>query len=225
MLIIVDAISAIATLDIPLATLPIDILVGASQKALMLPPGLSILSINKRAWDVIDSIPRHSLYFNLPLERKFHQKSTSAWTPAMNIILGLDCTLRMLEEEGKENVFRRHAIAAEATRAGLTALGLSLLSPHNPAPGVTAAKLPSTIDGEKARVHMYDKFGLLIAGGQEELKGKIIRIGHMGYMNAFDSLIALSALEMSLAHHGYSLTPGTAVKSAQEVIARNGSVA
>ena len=143
----------------------------------------------------------------------------------MNIILGLDCTLGMLEDEGKENVFRRHAIAAEATRAGIAALGLPLLSPNNPAPGVTAAKLPASIDGEKVRIYMFEKFGLLVAGGQEELKGKIIRIGHMGYMNAFDSLIALSALEMSLAHHGYAVTPGAAVKSAQEVIAKHGSVA
>ncbi len=224
MLIVVDAISAVGTLDIPLDKLPIDILIGASQKALMNPPGLSILSIHKRAWDVIDSVPRRSLYFNLPLERSAHKKSTSAWTPVMNIILGLDCSLEMLEAEGKERAFRRHAIAAEAARAGIAALGLPLLSPNNPAPGVTAARLPASVDAEKVRATIFERYGLQLAGGQEELKGRIIRIGHMGYMNAFDALVALSGLELGLAACGHTVAAGTAVAAAQQVISKHGGV-
>lgn len=225
MLVIVDAISAVGTLDIPLDKLPIDILIGASQKALMLPPGLSILSINKRGWEAIEAVPRRSLYFNLPLERAAHKKSTSAWTPAMNIILGLDCSLEMIEAEGKERAFKRHAVAAEAARAGIAALSLELLSPKYPAPGVTAALIPSSIDGEKVRSAIFDQYGMQMAGGQEELKGRIIRIGHMGYMNAFDMLIALSGLELGLLAAGYALKPGAAVAAAQAVIAKNGGVA
>ena len=218
MITVVDAISALATLNIPLSTLPIDILVGASQKALMLPPGLSILSINARAWKIIESIPRRSLYFDLPLERKAHAKATSAWTPAMNIILGLDCSLAMLEEEGYERVFSRHAIAAQAARNGIKALGLDLLSPIFPAPGVTAAILPKSIDAEKVRTHLFSHFGIQVAGGQDELKGRIFRIGHMGYMNAFDVMTALSGVEMTLASFGYSFEHGASLKAAQDII-------
>lgn len=225
MLIIVDAISAVGTLDIPLAELPIDILIGASQKALMLPPGLSILSINQRAWKVIESIPRRSLYFNLPEERKAHRKSTSAWTPAMNIILGLDCSLSMLSEEGFPRVFRRHAIAAEAARAGITALGLPLLAAAHPAPGVTAALLPESIDAEKVRDYLFSHYGMQVAGGQDQLKGRIIRIGHMGYMNVFDVITALSGFELSLLHFGLSFEPGISLKAAQQVIIKHGGVA
>lgn len=224
MLIVVDAISAVATLDIPLGKLPIDILVGASQKALMLPPGLAMLSINQRAWKVIESIPRRSLYFNLPEERKAHKKSTSAWTPAMNIILGLDCSLRLLNEEGLGHVYQRHAIAAEATRAGLSALGLPLLAPRFPAPGVTAALLPADIDAEKVREHLFSHYGMQIAGGQDKLKGRIIRIGHMGYMNAFDVITALSGLEMTLDTFKFSFERGSSLKAAQDVIIRHGGL-
>jgi serine---pyruvate transaminase len=224
MLIMVDAISALATLDIPLAKLPIDILIGASQKALMLPPGLSMLSISARAWKVIESIPRRSLYFDLPLERKVHKKSTSAWTPAMNIILGLDCSLKMLQEEGLTQTFKRHAIAAEVARAGLTSLNLKLLSEHYPAPGVTAAILPSSIDAEKVRDKLVAHFAIQIAGGQDELKGKIIRIGHMGYMTAFDVITALSALEIVLKGFGHQFVTGSSLIAAQQVLERHGGI-
>ena len=224
MLIFVDAISAVATLDIPLAQLPIDILIGASQKALMLPPGLAILSISARAWNVIESIPRRSLYFDLPLERKVHKKSTSAWTPAMNIILGLDCSLKMLQEEGLMQTYKRHSIAAEVARAGLTSLNLKLLSEHYPAPGVTAAILPNNIDAEKVREKLVADFAIQIAGGQDELKGKIIRIGHMGYMTAFDVITALSALEIVLKKFGHKFTTGCSLMAAQQVLESHGGI-
>ncbi len=224
MLILVDAISALATLEIPLAKLPIDILIGASQKALMLPPGLAMISISPRAWDIIEANPRRSLYFDLPLERKAHKKSTSAWTPAMNIICGLESSLTMLADEGFDNVYRRHAIAAEAARSGILALGLTLLSPDHPAPGVTAALVPDKIDGEKMRDFIFANCGIQLAGGQEELKGRIIRIGHMGYMNAFDVLVALSGIELGLEKFGHTFERGVAVRAAQQVVAMHGGV-
>lgn len=222
MLTVVDAISALATLPISLRELPVDILVGASQKALSLPPGLSMLFLSDRAWEIVDRTPPRSLYFDLRVERSSHSKDTTAWTPAMNIILGLNATIAALREEGLEKTYARHRCASQAAVAGFQALGLEILGGPFAAPSLTAAFTPESVDAEKLRSHMVSHSGIRIAGGQDELKGRIVRIGHMGYMNYFDVLTALSGLEISLRAFGQKITPGSAVSAALAAIGSNG---
>jgi serine---pyruvate transaminase len=194
----VDAVSSLATIPISLPKLGIDVLVGGSQKGLMLPPGLSMVVMSARAWAAVRSKKSRTLYFDLLAERSAHEKGTTAWTPAMNLILGLNETFRMFKEEGIENVYKRHAELAKAARQALKALGFKLLTEKYPSTGVTGAYPPGEVDAEKLRETIQRDSGVKIAGGQDQLKGKIIRIGHMGYVNRFDILTAISSIELAL---------------------------
>jgi len=195
---IVDAISALATLEIDVQKTDIDILVGGSQKGLMLPPGLALLVLSSAAWRQVELQKRRSFYFDLIAERDAHRKNTSAWTPALNLILGLNEALRMLKEEGLANVYARHSALSLETRKSLRAMNFTLLAESYPAPGVTGAFPPSGIDAEKLRKLLLADHGVRIAGGQAGLSGKIIRIGHMGYVHLEGLLSALGAVETVL---------------------------
>jgi aspartate aminotransferase-like enzyme len=224
-LLIVDAISSAATCKISARELGIDLLILGSQKALMLPPGLAGIAASKRAWNVIESrneqalVP--SLYFDLLTERKSQEKGVSAWTPAMNIILGLQEVLTMLEEEGHEHVYRRHQIASNACRAALTELGFTLLAESNPAPGVTGGFPPEGIDSEKLRSTLLSQSGIRIAGGQDQFKGKIVRIGHMGTFGPGDILNTVAFIEIALMACGGKNPEGRGVRKALNVYSEN----
>jgi aspartate aminotransferase-like enzyme len=220
-LFIVDAISALVTTPVSVKEFDIDILVGASQKALMLPPGLSFLALSTRAWQRVEKTKRRCFYWDLLSERDSHAKGTTAWTPAMNIILGLAESIRMLREEGIEKVYARHQELAQATRAGIAALGLQALAPRFPATGVSGAHTPAGMDADQLRGIMLKEFGVRIAGGQASLKGKIIRIGHMGYVSRCDILGALGALEFALGRMGIKSPAGAGAAAALAVFSRN----
>jgi aspartate aminotransferase-like enzyme len=196
----------------------IDILITGSQKALMLPPGLAFIALSAKAWKRVESATLPRFYFDLRRERKEQQKHTTAYTPAISLIYGLHEVLRMLQEEGLEHIFARHARLAAATRVGAQALGLSLLAPTAPSPAATGAWLPPNVEGTRFLTYMRDHMGVDIAGGQDHLKGKVIRISHIGYAGPFDVITALSAVEMALRRFGCELELGRGVRAAEEAL-------
>lgn len=196
----------------------IDVLVTGSQKALMLPPGLAFIALNEKAWKRAEGTTQPRYYFDLRRERKEQQKHTTAYTPAISLINGLHEVLRMLQEEGLEHIFARHARLAAAARAAAQALGLSLLAPTSPSPAATGVWLPQRVDGAKLLKYMRDRMGVDIAGGQDHLKGKIVRISHIGYSGPFDVITAISTLEMALRRFGQEIALGCGVQKAEEIL-------
>lgn len=217
-LLIVDGITAVGATEIPMDRWGIDILVTGSQKALMLPPGLAFLALSPKAWSRVDTATLPRFYFDLKRERREQQKHTTAYTPAISLINGLHEVLRILRAEGLEHVFSRHAHLADATRAAAQALGLRLLAPEHPSPAATGVWLPAQVEGERLLTYMRDRMGVDIAGGQDHLKGKIVRISHIGYAGPFDVITAISALEMALRRWGCELAFGSGVRVAEEVL-------
>jgi aspartate aminotransferase-like enzyme len=217
-LLIVDGITAVGVLPLAMDESGIDVLVTGSQKALMLPPGLGFIALNQRAWARTEAAKLPRFYFDLSLERKSQQKNSSAFTPAVSLIFGLRAALKMMEEEGLEEVYARHERLARATRAAATALGLKLLAPENPSPSATGILLPQGVNGDKLLDYLRDEMKVTFAEGQDQLRGKIIRIAHVGYMGAFDVLVAISALEMALKKFGVPVKFGQGVAAAQEVL-------
>lgn len=215
---VVDGISAVGVLEMPMDRWGIDILVTGSQKGLMLPPGLAFLALSQRAWERTKTATVPRFYFDLKRERENLKKNTSAWTPAISLIIGLREALAMLDEEGLPNVWARHERNARATRAAVRALGLSLLAPDAPSPAVTGLYVPSGVDGGKLVAYLRDRMGVTFAGGQDHLKGKIVRIAHLGYMGGFDMVTAVAALEMALRHFGHPVELGRGVGASQEIL-------
>lgn len=195
---IVDAISAIGTTPIYVKEQEIDILVAAAHKGLMLPSGLSILIANDRAWKAIENNRCKSLYFDLLIERKASSKDTTSWTPAIQHICGLTASLKMINEEGEEKVYQRHNLLSRATRAAFQTLNLNVFAAENPSPGLSAILLKVGTDAEKVRSDMLKNYSVRVAGGQDELKGRIIRFGHMGYCSKNDIILGIAALEKAL---------------------------
>jgi aspartate aminotransferase-like enzyme len=198
MLTIVDAISSSVTTPPPGKPGMIDIYVAGSQKAYMLPPGLSFLLLSDSAWKVVYETPKRSLYFDLELERKSLQSGETSWTPASTLIVGLNAAIELLREEGLENVYLRHALLSRMTRKGLSVLGCSILALEHPCPSVTGFFPPDGIDADTLRTEVRKRFGFRFAGGQGKWKGKVVRIGHMGFVDPFEILSAVSAVGLTL---------------------------
>ncbi len=212
MLSICDAITACGVFDLPMDDWGIDVLITGSQKALMLPPGLAMIALNEKAWKAHAQAELPRFYFDLSKERKAQAKNQTAWTPAISIIQGLQESLRMLRNEGLHNVFKRHDLLARATRNAAKALDLELLARKAPSNAVTAVVVPSNIkDGKQIPKIMRDQYGVTIAGGQDELEGKIIRLSHFGYCDRFDVITGISALELVLHELGHSFELGQGV--------------
>src|SRR5271157_4073721 len=190
--------------------------VGA-QKALMLPPGLAFLSVSPKAWAKIDAFESRSFYFNLKVARKKAKEFDTPYTPAHTLILALRASLRRIKEEGIEGVWQRHRRMSEACQAGVQALGMELFSAR-PAEGLTAFRVPEGLKDSDIRNKLTERFGITTVGGQDKLKGKIVRIGHMGYTDEIDVVATLAALEMALAELGHDVEPGCAVAAAQQVL-------
>ncbi|HEX6801291.1 MAG TPA: alanine--glyoxylate aminotransferase family protein [Candidatus Binatia bacterium] len=217
-LFLVDGVTAVGVVPLPVDEWGIDVLVTGSQKALMLPPGLGFIALSERAWEKSKSAKLPRFYFDLNLERKNQQKGSGAFTPAVSLIFGLRASLRMIEREGLVNVYARHGRLCRAARAAAKALGLKLLAPKDPSPAATGIYLPDGIDAEAVLEYMRDKMNVTLAEGQDQLKGKAIRIAHIGYMGAFDVITAIAALEMALRKFGTEIPFGRGVAAAQEVL-------
>jgi len=217
-LFIVDGVTAVGVIPLPVDEWGIDALVTGSQKALMLPPGLAFIALSDRAWERTGKATLPRFYFDLRLERKNQKKGSGAFTPAVSLIFGLRASLSMMQREGLDRVYARHARMARATRAAATALGLKLLAPESPSPAATGVILPDRLDADKVLDYLRDHMGITLAEGQDQLKGKVIRIAHVGYMGAFDIVVAIAGLEMALRKFGMEVPFGRGVAAAEEVL-------
>ncbi len=217
-LLVVDGITAVGVFDVPMDSLGIDVMLSGSQKALMLPPGLAFVSLSEKAWGFAESSKCPRFYFDFAKERKNLGQDTSAYTPAISLITGLRESLLLIKEEGLANVFKRHDRLARATRAAALALGLKLLAPDAPSNAATGIYIPEGIDGAKFVKYIRDEIGVTLAGGQDHLKGKIFRIAHLGYVDTFDIITAISAVEMALKIFGHDVKPGAGVEAATKFL-------
>jgi len=211
---VTDAVSALLAEPLKMDEWGIDVVVSGSQKGVMLPPGLAFIALNEKAWKLVENSNNSKYYFDL---KQYNKKyPDNPWTPGVNLIYMLRKAINMIKEEGIENVWERHKVLADATRAAVKAMGLELFS-KRPGNVATAVKVPEGVDGNKLTKIMRDKYGVTIAGGQAHLKGKIFRISTLGYLSIFDTIVGISALEFTLNELGYKVEFGTGVKAAQEV--------
>ena len=214
---VVDAISGLGAIDLKTDAWGCDAVISGSQKGLMLPPGLGFICLSPKAWKKVEESKCPKYYLDLKKARKALEKTDTPFTPALTLIIALNVSLKMIKQDGLENVFLRHKKMADATGAAVKALGLTLFAPTAASDVVTAVNCPAGIDGEKLVKTMRDTYGVTIAGGQDELKGKVFRIAHMGFIEEFDIIVGISCLEKVLAQMGYEFTLGAGVKAAEEV--------
>jgi aspartate aminotransferase-like enzyme len=214
-LVVVDAVSSLGAVPCETDAWGLDVVVSGSQKALMTPPGLGLAAVSGRAAAAVGSSPRY--YFDWERTRKAQAKLDAAFTPAVSLVTGLDVALGLLLDEGLEAVFDRHLRLGRACRAGAKAMGLELFSPDDDRSAVvTAIRTPEGTDATEVVTGLRDRFGMTIANGQSDLKGKIFRIGHIGWFDVFDIAAALAAVELVLADLGADIERGTAVTAALE---------
>jgi aspartate aminotransferase-like enzyme len=218
-LMMVDAITALGVWDISPERDGIDVLITGSQKALMLPPGLAFVTLSDKAWARADVAKSARYYFDLKKERKNQKLNQTSYTPAVSLIEGLFESLKMMQEEGLETMFARHARLAHATRVGVQALGLELFA-KAPADSVTSVLQPASLKPDAVYKGLMTRANITIAGGQDAVKGKIFRIAHLGYYDDLDIITVLAATEIILRQEGYtSFTPGAGVGAASAILA------
>jgi aspartate aminotransferase-like enzyme len=215
---IVDAISALVAHDLRTDEWGIDVMVGGSQKGVMLPPGIAFVSVSEKAWQRAETSKLPKFYFNFKKERENLAKNQTNFTSPVTLIIGLNESLRMLRTEGLERVFQRHERLADATRKAVRAIGLELYAKESPSNAVTAIMTPAGIDGQAVYKNLRERYGITAAGGQDRARGKIFRIAHLGYADRFDVITAVAGIEMVLKSMGYPVKLGTGVAVAQELL-------
>jgi aspartate aminotransferase-like enzyme len=208
-ILIVDAVSSLGIADLQMDAWGIDVVVSASQKGLMLPPGLGIVALSDKAWSAAARASSPKFYLDLAEEHKYASKNEARFTPAVAIMVGLREVLRMIEAEGLANVFRRHDRLSRATRAVKA----------TPSPALTAIEVPAGLDADRVVEGFATSHNITIDGGRGPTKGRIFRIGHMGYAAETDVIIALAALEQVLVDLGQPVDFGASVRAAQKVFA------
>ena len=214
-LVAVDAISSLGAVPLETDTWGIDAVASGSQKALMTPPGLAMVSVSELAWSSLGPSPR--FYFDWEKTRKAQARLDAAFTPAVSLVVGLDVALGLLLEQGLEAAFEHHVRLGRACREGVKAMGLELFSPDDDSSAVvTAVRAPEGIDTDELVLALRDRYGITLAPGQGDLKGKIFRIGHIGYYDVFDITTALAGVELGLADAGAEIERGLAVTRALE---------
>jgi aspartate aminotransferase-like enzyme len=216
---LVDAISGLGAMEYRGDEWQVDVCVTGSQKALMLPPGLAFVSVGDKAWRLIERNPNpRAFYFDLKKARAKLEGSDTPYTPAHTLVRALKVSLKKIRAEGIENLWARQARVAAAARAGFRAMGLELFAAR-PADGLSVAKMPAGIDSTALLGKLEKQYGLKLANGQDQLKGKIIRLAHMGYIDQFDVLTGLAGVELVLKEMGHPVEPGSGVAAAQRVLA------
>jgi aspartate aminotransferase-like enzyme len=222
-LLIVDAVSSLGAIDLPTDELKIDVVVTASQKALETPPGLAMVSVSELAWKFNEKANLPRFYFDLRQAKKFLDEGATPFTPAVSIFFALKKSLENILNRGLENNFKRHSLLGKAVREAIKAIGVTkLLADERWASDtVTPVIPPDNVNPDDLRKYIRSKFGVVLAGGQGNLKGKIFRIGHVGYVEPTDILVALSAVEISLENVGYKGIKGKGVQVAEEIFAQN----
>ena len=216
--IVVDATSSVGVHEIRMDEWGIDVVVAGTQKALMTPPGLSFVALNGKAWGLVSSSDLPTYYFDFTMTwKRLQRKGQTPFTTAVSLVYGLEVALAMMEQEGWDNVYGRHALMGKATRAAVKALGFSVL-PEHPVNGVTVIVCPEGLDANKIVRVMDDEFGVRVAGGQAHLSGQVFRIGHMGGIRERDLAMVIGALERALAAIGHASTPGTGLAALQQAL-------
>jgi serine---pyruvate transaminase len=213
---IVDGITSIGVHEFRFDEWGIDVAITGSQKALMLPPGLAFAAVSDEAWEAAEKSDIPSYYLSYLKHKKAWGKNTTPFTPAITLLVGLQKALGMIQSEGLEAVWHRHQRLADAMHAGVHALGLAIF-PRVPANVQTVIAVPEGLDAKSVMKRLLDGYGMKIAGGQDHLLGKILRIAHVGYMDDADVMTAVSCLERALDEEGWDVRPGEAVAAAQQV--------
>lgn len=222
-LIMVDAVTSLGAANVPMDAWGIDVIASGSQKAYMIPPGLGFVAVSPKAWEAYKTAKLPRYYLDLGKYRKEAAKNTTPFTPPVNMFFGLQVTLQMMKAEGLENVFARHKRLMMTARTAVKALGLPLFAADDAAsPAITSVMPPAEVDAQKVRTLMKKRFDIALADGQDHLKGKIFRIGHLGFVCDRDILAAISALEVVLREMGYEgFTPGAGVAAAAKLLAES----
>ena len=228
-LLVVDAITGLGTTHFDLDGWGVDVIIGGSQKALMIPPGLAYCAVSERAWKRMETAKSPRYYFDFRKERKAAAKGESAYTPATSLFAALGAALDFIRQmgngdlaAGREALINNAELAAEMTRAGAQALGLKLFAASSPAAALTAIQSPAGADSNAIVKEFRESFAAVVANGQSEMKGKLFRIAHLGYYDYLDTIGILGALEHVLATvTGKPVEYGAAVRAAQEVYARS----
>ena len=228
-LLVVDAITGLGTTHLDVDRWGVDVIIGGSQKALMIPPGLAYGAVSERAWRRMESAKSPRYYFDLRKERKAAEKGESAYTPATSLIAALGAALDYVRQmgdgdlgAGRKALVDNAELCAAMTRAGAQALGLRLFAPKSPAAALTAIASPVGVDSSDIVKRFREQFGAVVANGQAEMKGQLFRIAHIGYYDYMDTVGVLAALEHVTAQAtGHAVEFGCAVRAAQEVYAKN----
>jgi len=217
-LLIVDAISALAVEEFYQDAWNVDIVVAGSQKGIMLPPGLAFISVSEKAWKVIENNKKTGFYFNLKAMKKNLAKATTPFTPAISLIMQLKVALNIIKNDGLENMFKRHKLMAHATREAAKALGLKLFAKKNSSNVCTSIEMPENIEAKKLTKKLRDEYGVTIAAGQGQIENKIIRIAHFGFIDKFDLIVGISAVEIGLNQLGYKVELGKGLAVAEKIL-------
>jgi aspartate aminotransferase-like enzyme len=218
---VVDAITGLGTTDLRIAEWGLDVVIGGSQKAVMIPPGLAFASVSEKAWGLMAKSKLPRFYFDFAKERKNQAKGETAYTPATTLIIGLHAALEYIKKLGRENLIANAALLAEASRAAAQALGLKLFAESSPANAATAVCAPAGMDSGAIVKELRTRFGAIIANGQGSMKGQIFRLAHLGYYDMADLFAVFAALEIALLKLGQKVELGSGVRAAQEVYLRH----
>src|SRR5215469_7543975 len=219
---VVDAITGLGTTDLRPDDWGLDVVIGGSQKATMIPPGLAFASVSEKAWKTIASAKLPRFYFDFAKERKNLAQGESSFTPATTLVVALHTTLNYIRELGRENLVANAELLAEAARAAAQAFHLKLFAASNPASAVTAVSAPEGMDSGLIVKEIRNRFGAIITNGQGTMKGKIFRLAHLGYYDFLDLVSVVAALEIALVKLGHKIELGTGVKAAEEVYLKAG---
>jgi len=220
---VVDAITGLGVMEMPVDQWHLDIVIGGSQKALMIPPGLAFAAVSPKAWSLMATTHSSKFYFDFQKERKNNAKGESSYTPAITLIVALREALRYIRQLGRENLIQNAGLLAKATRAAAGALGLKIFATDSPSDALTAICAPEGIESGTLIKELKKNFGAVVANGQGEMKGKIFRIAHLGYYDFTDTLAIIACLEVILKKLGVSIELGSGVKAAQEVYLKSSS--
>jgi len=223
-LVIVDAITGLGTSHLDVDGWGLDIVIGGSQKALMIPPGLAFASVSERAWQRMETACTPHYYFDFRREREAAKQGEAAFTPATALVLALAEALHYIRELRRERLIANAHLLAEATRAGVTAMGLKLFAPDAPCDALTAVCAPEGLDSGAIIRQVHSRFGLALANGQGNMKGRLFRIAHLGYFDFAETLGLLGALELALEELKAPVTLGAGVRAAQQVYLRAAEV-
>jgi aspartate aminotransferase-like enzyme len=219
-LVIVDAITGLGTTHLDIDGWGLDVVIGGSQKALMIPPGLAFAAVSERAWQRMETARLPRYYFDLRKERKASRNGETAYTPSTALVMGLAEALRYVRELGRENLIENARLLAAAARAAATALGLKLFAPDSPCDALTAVCAPEGMDSGAIVKEVRSRFGMSLANGQGSMKGKIFRLAHLGYYDVPELFAVVAALELALLKLGQKIELGSGVRAAQEVYLR-----